>query len=159
VQRVTLGMLMTVIAVVADRVIHAEGRRGAAQWRCQAPAAASWCLLELHQVVSVEVVSRHCERAADLPRRFKRLIRRLCLVCANTGSTICLVSSLEPAAVVVREHIAHPGVASALSSRPGSVTLAGIRRDLYLGAVADDVFDLVFMPVAGVSDRDPRASR
>jgi hypothetical protein len=38
----------------------------------------------------VAVISRHSERAADLPRRWKRSIRRLNLVCANTGSTIAL---------------------------------------------------------------------
>ena len=38
----------------------------------------------------VAVISRHSERAADFPRRWKRSILRLCLVCANTGSTIAL---------------------------------------------------------------------
>jgi hypothetical protein len=38
----------------------------------------------------VAVISRHSERAADLPRRWKRSIRRLNLVFANTGSIIAL---------------------------------------------------------------------
>ncbi len=36
----------------------------------------------------VVVMSRHSERAADRPRRWKRSARRLCLMCAKTGSII-----------------------------------------------------------------------
>ena len=46
-------------------------------------------LVELHQVVGGGD-RRHSERTADLPRRWKLSMRRLCLVCANTGSTIAL---------------------------------------------------------------------
>ena len=38
----------------------------------------------------VAVISRHSERAADLPRRWKRSMPRLNLVFANTGSIIAL---------------------------------------------------------------------
>ncbi len=38
----------------------------------------------------VAVISRHSERAADLPRRKKRSIRRLNFVSAKTGSIIAL---------------------------------------------------------------------
>jgi hypothetical protein len=55
----------------------------------QAAAAAIWCLWSFIRLW-VAVLSRHSERTADLPRRWKRSIRRLCLVCANTGSTIAL---------------------------------------------------------------------
>ena len=55
----------------------------------QAPAAAVWCLWSFNRLW-VAVISRHCERAADLPRRWKRSIRRLNLVFANTGSIIAL---------------------------------------------------------------------
>jgi len=36
----------------------------------------------------VAVISRHSERQADLPRRWKRSIRRLNFVWPNTGSTV-----------------------------------------------------------------------
>ena len=55
----------------------------------QAPAAAIWCLWSFNRLW-VAVMSRHSERAADLPRRWKRSIRRLNLVFANTGSIIAL---------------------------------------------------------------------
>jgi hypothetical protein len=49
----------------------------------------SWCLWSLRRLW-VAVISRHSERAADLPRRWNWLMRRLCLVWANTGSIIAL---------------------------------------------------------------------
>ena len=55
----------------------------------QAPAAAIWCVWSFIRLW-VAVISRHSERTADLPRRWKLSMRRLCLVCANTGSTIAL---------------------------------------------------------------------
>jgi hypothetical protein len=55
----------------------------------QAAATAIWCLWSFSRLW-VAVIRRHSERTADLPRRRKLSIRRLCLVCANTGSTIAL---------------------------------------------------------------------
>jgi hypothetical protein len=55
----------------------------------QAAAAAIWWLWSLRRLW-VAVISRHSERAADLPRRWKRSIRRLNFVCPNTGSIIAL---------------------------------------------------------------------
>jgi hypothetical protein len=57
------------------------------QAACQAAAAAIWCLWSLRRLW-VAVIRRHSESAADRPRRWNWLIRRLCLVCAKTGSTI-----------------------------------------------------------------------
>jgi hypothetical protein len=38
----------------------------------------------------VAAISRHSERHADLPRRWKRPIRRLNFICAKTGSIVAL---------------------------------------------------------------------
>jgi hypothetical protein len=46
-----------------------------------------WCLWSFKRLW-VAVINRHSESAADRPRRWNWLMRRLCLVCANTGSTI-----------------------------------------------------------------------
>jgi hypothetical protein len=46
-------------------------------------------LVELQEVVGGGI-SRHSERAADLPRRWKRSIRRLNFVLAKTGSIMAL---------------------------------------------------------------------
>jgi hypothetical protein len=53
----------------------------------QAPAVAIWWLWSLSRLW-VAVINRHSARAADLPRRWKRSIRRLNFVCPNTGSII-----------------------------------------------------------------------
>jgi hypothetical protein len=53
----------------------------------QAPAVASWWLWSFSRLW-VAVISRHSERAADRPRRWKRSMRRLNFVCPNTGSII-----------------------------------------------------------------------
>jgi hypothetical protein len=37
----------------------------------------------------VAAISRHSDRAAALPRRRKRVIPRLCLICPKTGSMLC----------------------------------------------------------------------
>ena len=55
----------------------------------QMAVAASLCLWSFSRLW-VAVIRRHSERAADLPRRWKRSIRRLNLVLANTGSIIAL---------------------------------------------------------------------
>jgi integrase len=55
----------------------------------QAAAAAIWRLWSFNRLW-VAVISRHSERAADLPRRWKRSIRPLNFVCPNTGSIIAL---------------------------------------------------------------------
>ena len=49
------------------------------KWSFQAAWAARWCLWSLSRLC-VAVISRHSERAADLPRRWNWLMRRLCLV-------------------------------------------------------------------------------
>lgn len=53
----------------------------------QAVASAVWCLWSFSRLW-VAVISRHSERQAALPRRLKWSARRLCLVCAKTGSII-----------------------------------------------------------------------
>src|ERR1039458_6920182 len=53
----------------------------------QAPAVAIWWLWSFSKLW-VAVISRHSERAADRPRRWKRSMRRLDFVCPNTGSVI-----------------------------------------------------------------------
>jgi hypothetical protein len=55
----------------------------------QAPWGASRCLWSFNRLW-VAVISRHSDRAADLLRRWKRSMRRLNLVLANTGSIIAL---------------------------------------------------------------------
>lgn len=51
-------------------------------------AVASWWLWSLRRLW-VAVISRHSVRAAALPRLRNRVMWRLCLVLANTGSMIC----------------------------------------------------------------------
>jgi hypothetical protein len=53
----------------------------------QAAAGAVWWRWSLTRLC-VAAIGRHSERQADLPRRWKRSIRRLNLVWANTGSTV-----------------------------------------------------------------------
>jgi hypothetical protein len=53
----------------------------------QAPAVAIWWLWNFGRLW-VAVINRHSARAADLPRRWKRSMRRLNFVCPNTGSII-----------------------------------------------------------------------
>jgi hypothetical protein len=65
-----------------------------------------------------------------------------------------LAFSVKPAAVVTGEHGPHEGVAAAIPAAAGCVALAGIGRDQDLSAVADDLVDLLLMPVAGVCERD-----
>ena len=67
-----------------------------------------------------------------------------------------LASSVKPAAELAGEHGAHEGVATAVPAAAGCVALAGIGRDQDLGAHVHDLVDLLLMPVAAVSDRDPR---
>ena len=55
----------------------------------QAAVGAIWCLWSFRRLW-VAVVSRHSERAEDLPRRWKRSIRRLNFVLAKTGSIMAL---------------------------------------------------------------------
>ena len=55
----------------------------------QMAVAASLCLWSFSRLW-VAVIRRHSERAADLPRRWKRSIRRLNFVFAKTGSIIDL---------------------------------------------------------------------
>jgi hypothetical protein len=81
-------------SVVGDRGVGGSGgSRRAGRWgplsSFQVPAGAVWCLWSFRRLW-VAVISRHSERAADLPRRWKRSIRRLNLVFANTGSIIAL---------------------------------------------------------------------
>ena len=61
----------------------------AAQAPFQAAWAANWCLWSFIRLWG-RGDSRHSERASDLPRRWNWLMRRLCLVWANAGSTIAL---------------------------------------------------------------------
>src|ERR1019366_10273429 len=69
-----------------------------------------------------------------------------------------LSSSVEPAAIVALEHIAHRCVAPTLPTRPGRLALAGVRWDQHLDMlVLDDVVDLLLVPVARVGDRDARS--
>jgi hypothetical protein len=51
---------------------------GAIQWL--------WSLRRLWEAV----ISRHSDRTTALPLRVKRSIRRLALICPNTGSMLCL---------------------------------------------------------------------
>ncbi len=72
-----------------------ERSRGSSIWArggrppraSQAVAGAIWCLNSFNRLC-VAVISRHSERHADLPRRWKRSIRRLNFVSAKTGSII-----------------------------------------------------------------------
>lgn len=78
------------LAVWASGVIRGliggERRCGA----CQAPLVAIWCLWSFRRLC-VAVINRHSARTADLPRLRNRLIPRLNLVWAKTGSIIaCL---------------------------------------------------------------------
>src|SRR5680860_1175651 len=63
------------------------GRAAAALGVFQAPAGTVWWRWSLSRLW-VAVISRHSERHADLPRRWKRSMRRLNFVSANTGSII-----------------------------------------------------------------------
>jgi hypothetical protein len=53
----------------------------------QAATGGLWCLWSFRRLW-VAVISRHSERQAALPRRWKRSARRLCLMYAKTGSII-----------------------------------------------------------------------
>ena len=66
---------------------EADGPDRAFPGPSQAPAAAIWWLWSFSRLW-VAVISRHSARAADLPRRWKRSMRRLNFVCPNTGSII-----------------------------------------------------------------------
>src|SRR5271163_3443911 len=116
----------------------------------QAAAAAIWCLWSFSRLW-VAVISRHSERAADLPRRWKRSIRRLNFVLANTGSIIALFS-VEPAAVVGLKYSSHVCVGAAVPPAPGVCAFAGIGRDQDLDAMVDHCLHLLLVPVAGVCD-------
>jgi hypothetical protein len=79
------------------QVIARRSTGGSKRWRRaiaspsarrQAAAAASWCLWSFKRLW-VAVIRRHSVRTADLPRRWKRSMPRLNLVCANTGSISC----------------------------------------------------------------------
>ena len=56
------------------------------------------------------VISRHSERQAALPRRWKRSARRLYLVCAKTGSIDRLSLPVERVAGLAFEDAAHERV-------------------------------------------------
>jgi hypothetical protein len=89
-QTVETGGVTLLVAAIAwpAPVLHwPVGVAGRGQSAFQAAAAAIWCLWSLRRLW-VAVISRHSESAADRPRRWNWLMRRLCLVCANTGSTI-----------------------------------------------------------------------
>jgi hypothetical protein len=67
------------------------GRTGGRGWRavtCQAVLMVRW--LWIFSRLCVAVTNRHSDRAADLPLRMNRSIRRLCLIWPNTGSTVIL---------------------------------------------------------------------
>ena len=55
---------------------------------CQAVLMVQW-LWSLSRLC-VAVTNRHSDRAADLPLRMNRSIRRLYLICPNTGSIVIL---------------------------------------------------------------------
>jgi Peptidase family M20/M25/M40 len=78
------------IGAIGGRVSGAPTRpRRRTGWLGQAAAVAVWCPWILSRLW-VAVISRQSERQADLPRRWKRSMRRLNFVCANTGSIIAL---------------------------------------------------------------------
>ena len=62
----------------------------------QAAASAISCRWSFKRLW-VAAISRHSDRQADLPRRWKRLILRLNFICAKTGSR-CNVSRKRPSA-------------------------------------------------------------
>jgi hypothetical protein len=84
VQRVVVTVLVGVIALPAGEWMVLPGWLTGA---LSGPAAAIWCLWSLSRLW-VAVISLYSERAADLPRRWKRSMRRLNFVFANTGSII-----------------------------------------------------------------------
>jgi hypothetical protein len=53
------------------------------------PRAVIWWLWSFIRLW-VAVMSRHSDSAADLPRRWNRVMRRLNLICPNTGSIVAL---------------------------------------------------------------------
>jgi hypothetical protein len=66
--------------VLVGRPLRPSERRDHAAWACWR----LWSFIRLW----VAAISRHSERAADRPQRWNEAIRRLCLVCPNTGSTM-----------------------------------------------------------------------
>ena len=100
-------------------------------------------------------ISRHSERAADLSSSLELVDAPVVLGLCEHGLDHRLAFSVEPTAEVAGEHAAHEGVAAAIPAAAGSVALARVGRDQHLGAVAHDVIDLILMPVAAVSNRDP----
>jgi hypothetical protein len=78
----------------------------------QAAVGAIWWLCSLSKLW-VAVMRRHSDRQADMPRRKKRSIRRLNLVCARIGSIVTcrLVALPRPPGLAAR-------VGFALTQRP-----------------------------------------
>ena len=70
--RLACGLVLVGVLVLFDGVV-------AARAVFQAAAVAIWCLWSFSRLW-VAVISRHSERTADRPRRWKLSIRRLCLV-------------------------------------------------------------------------------
>ena len=64
------------------------------------PPAARWCACRASGRCGWPSMSRHSDRTADLPRRWRRSIRRLNLVCANKGLDHALAFGVELAAPV-----------------------------------------------------------
>jgi hypothetical protein len=141
-------------AVLFGVWLHAWLGARAVQVTSQAAWVARWCLWSLRRLW-VAVISRHSERAADLPRRWNWLIRRVVLGLSEHGLDHSLAFSVKPAAKVTGENGVHEGIAPAIPAAARCVALPGIGRDQDLGGVADNVVDLIFMPVAAVRDRDP----
>jgi hypothetical protein len=103
----------------------------------------------------VAAISRHSESAAALPRRWKRSILRLYLVCPKTLDRL-LALSVDRPPVLAGEHAAHVVIEPAGPPGSGFVLQARVRRDQHLRAIANDVLHLPLVPVAGVGDHDPR---
>jgi hypothetical protein len=75
-------------AVLSDPV--SGGRGGGCSALVGAHASAGVAALQSLRRLWVAVISRHSERAAASPRRWKRSILRLCLVSPKTGSIIVM---------------------------------------------------------------------
>jgi hypothetical protein len=113
-------------------------------------AGVVWCRWSLRRLW-VAVMSRHSERQADLPRRWKWSACRLYLVWANTGSTVTWRFRLSALLSMVWSTLrmnasgppCHPCRAPAL---------AGVGRDQDRDALGDDRLHLGLVPVAGIGD-------
>ena len=105
------------------------------------------------------VISRHFERAADLPRRLEAVHASVELGVREDGLDHGLALGVELFAAIGLQDAAHERVRAAVPARPGALAFAGVGWDEHLDAAFDDAVHLDLVSVARVGDDDLRRLR